>query len=513
MVKYGLQYRLTITYSETYIICTSPLLGGCGHTNPVAKAPAKKAAGAPKSKAQPRGQASALAEATAATSAAIESPGVSNAPSSTHSRRSRSPDLPPDDRPNPRFAYRDHSPGSPADPERVLYSGDESDPHEAEGSRSAASPAPAAPASREGETQPSPSQADPQAKAARTASDPDTGSGQRSLPVRNLTLSEGLARVRGAATQHQGAAVAHEEPTNSRKRSASQSPHRKARDSFRGLFDTSSDEEEEEGAAQNLKRSPMISTGSYYPPDEGTRAASFLEKLQDPRVIVGGCTFRGAFERELVMNEPLFQENIEAARCVFLAPHRIPLKEFTSLRKKPEPKGGLHPVSGYPWVQPDGTTGFPQAESVFWAWVLEQGYQRQELDQLKAELALSSVLVQRELRIEFAHIIVKQQLSVDGSARDERGYGAYAKVTIPRRVAKKPRTTYEAAVTSGPRSRQSSGSQPGAGPPTPTSSEARGIRATSQGAGASHERAAPGEHASHGRGGLRSGQEEPEEAS
>ncbi|GMF45635.1 unnamed protein product [Phytophthora fragariaefolia] len=217
-------------------------------TRSSAKAPAKKTAGAPKPKAKPRDQASALAEATAAASAAIQSPGASNAPSATHSRRSRSPDLPPDDRPNPRFAYRDHSPGSPADPERVLYSGDESDPHEAEGSHSAVSPAPAARTSREGDTRPSPSQSDPQAKAARTASDPDTESGQWSLPVRNLTLSEGLARVRGAATQHQGAVAAQEEPTTSRKRSASQSPRRKARDSFRGLVDSSSDDEEEEGA-------------------------------------------------------------------------------------------------------------------------------------------------------------------------------------------------------------------------------------------------------------------------
>ncbi|GMF41757.1 unnamed protein product [Phytophthora fragariaefolia] len=169
------------------------------------------------------------------------------------------------------------------------------------------------------------------------------------------------------------------------------------------------------------------------------------------------------------MNEPLSQENIETARCVHLAPHRMPLKEFTSLRKKPETKGGL-PVWGYPWVQPEGTTGFPQAESGFWAWGLEQGYQRQELDQLKAELALSSVLDQRELRIGFAHLIAKRQLSVRGSARDEPGYGAYAKVTIPRRVAKKPWTTYEAAVASGPSSRQTSGSQPRAGPPAPTSS-------------------------------------------
>ncbi|GMF33032.1 unnamed protein product [Phytophthora fragariaefolia] len=85
-------------------------------------------------------------------------------------------------------------------------------------------------------------------KAARTASDPDTGSGQRSLPVRNLTLSEGLARVRGAPTQHQGAAAAQEEPASSRKRSISQSSHHKARNSFRGLFDSSSDDDEDEGA-------------------------------------------------------------------------------------------------------------------------------------------------------------------------------------------------------------------------------------------------------------------------
>ncbi|GMF22898.1 unnamed protein product [Phytophthora fragariaefolia] len=136
-----------------------------------------------------------------------------------------------------------------------------------------------------------------------------------------------------------------------------------------------------------------------------------------------------------------------------------------------------------------------------------------ELDQLKAELALSSVLDQRELRIEFVHLIAKRQLSVAGIARDERGYGAYAKATIPRSSASTPRTTYEAAVASGPRSQSPSGSLPGAGPPAPTSSVTRGIRAGSHGAGASQGRAAPGEHAPHGSGGLHSGLEEPMEAS
>ncbi|GMF31627.1 unnamed protein product [Phytophthora fragariaefolia] len=136
------------------------------------KSPAKKSAGAPNPKANPRDRAPTLAEAIEA----IQSPGTSNTPLPTHSRRSRLPELPPDDRLNPRFACRDHSPGSPADPDPVLYSGAESDPHEVEGSHLAAARAPAAAtASIEGETRPSPSQADPQAKAAGTASDSDTG--------------------------------------------------------------------------------------------------------------------------------------------------------------------------------------------------------------------------------------------------------------------------------------------------------------------------------------------------
>ncbi|GMF50294.1 unnamed protein product [Phytophthora fragariaefolia] len=119
------------------------------------------------------------------------------------------------------------------------------------GSQSAASPAPAA-ASSEGEARLLPRQADPQTKTVRTATDPNTGSGRRSLRVRFLIGSEGPTRVRGAATHHQGAAAA-QEPANTRKRSASQSPRRKARDSFRGLFDSSSDDEEEEGSVPEPK--------------------------------------------------------------------------------------------------------------------------------------------------------------------------------------------------------------------------------------------------------------------
>ncbi|ETN14570.1 hypothetical protein PPTG_22154 [Phytophthora nicotianae INRA-310] len=46
--------------------------------------------------------------------------------------------------------------------------------------------------------------------------------------------------------------------------------------------------------------------------------------------------------------EQLFTDNVDAARCVLLAQHQIPLKDFTTCRKKPENRGGLYPVWGIP---------------------------------------------------------------------------------------------------------------------------------------------------------------------
>ncbi|POM72625.1 ATP-binding cassette (ABC) Superfamily [Phytophthora palmivora] len=96
----------------------------------------------------------------------------------------------------------------------------------------------------------------------------------------------------------------------------------------------------------------------------------FLEHLKAPRGLNHGRTSRGAYEHALVQVEPLFVNDIEATRCVLLALHRIPLKEFTSLRKKPEDRGGLFPLWGYPWVQPENTTTQTQAEDLFWRWSL-----------------------------------------------------------------------------------------------------------------------------------------------
>ncbi|POM63259.1 ATP-binding cassette (ABC) Superfamily, partial [Phytophthora palmivora] len=103
---------------------------------------------------------------------------------------------------------------------------------------------------------------------------------------------------------------------------------------YHSLFDSSSDEAEEEGLSPNPKRSPTISM-------HGRSAIKLLN-----------C--------KAILRLP--------RRCVLLAPHRIPLKEFTSLRKKPKDRGGLFPMWGYPWVQPETTTTQSQTEDLFWRW-------------------------------------------------------------------------------------------------------------------------------------------------
>ncbi|OWY92558.1 ABC transporter [Phytophthora megakarya] len=171
----------------------------------------------------------------------------------------------------------------------------------------------------------------------------------------------------------------------SKKRSASQSPrHSSAGDgSSRHLFSSSSDEEEE--------------------------GAVFEVVLRAPRRLIGGRSksSKGAYERALVQTQNLFKTDMEAARCVLLAPHRMELKEFTSLRKKPEASGGLHPVLGYPWVQPEHMFTVPEAETLFWKWVSLKGYSAQKIQELRDEKTLSNILDQRDLRIQFAHLISK----------------------------------------------------------------------------------------------------------
>ncbi|POM73333.1 ATP-binding cassette (ABC) Superfamily [Phytophthora palmivora] len=407
------------------------------------------------------------------------------------SRRSRSRSLSPDDRPNPRFAYRDHSPGSES-PEFNIpkITGSESD-----GGSPGSTKDPASSQDAPSQDAPADDAGSSEAKAASTSS-----------PANNLTLIEGKARAQAAKAASpkragEGAAAA-------KKRAAPGSPTSEPSiaKGFKSLFD-SSDEEEEEGAvskpreisndldeqqeryqAAQLQGTPVPPTPvyprGYYPPDAGSGSPMFLEHLKDPRGLIHERTSRGAYERASVQDEPLFVNDIEAA------------SEFTSLRKKPEDCGVLFPVGGYPWVQPENTT--TQAEDLFWRWVSLKNLTVQELKELREDRLLSYVLDERDLRIEFAHLIAKWPVmeglrqQSKSSAQDERGYGSVNPGTVHRKAAKKPRTTYAPAVVD-PKSQQPSGCQPGAGLPAPTSSVTRGNPVTSQAAGASQSAAVPEE--------------------
>ncbi|POM62036.1 hypothetical protein PHPALM_28855 [Phytophthora palmivora] len=151
-------------------------------------------------------------------------------------------------------------------------------------------------------------------------------------------------------------------------------------------------------------------------------------------------------------------------------------------------------------------------------WVSLKCLAVQELKELREDRLVSYVLDQRDLRIEFSHLIAKRQLHsvMEGlrqqsksSAQDERGYGSVNPGTVHRKAAKKPRTTYAPAVD--PKSQQPSGSQPGAGLPAPTSSVTRDNPATSLAAGTSRSAVAFGRFTPHGSGVLRSNQGGQEE--
>ncbi|POM67253.1 Hypothetical protein PHPALM_16784 [Phytophthora palmivora] len=228
--------------------------------------------------------------------------------------------------------------------------------------------------------------------------------------------------------------------------------------------------------ASSAPPTPVYHCG-YYPPDAGYRSPMFLEHLKVPRDLNHGCACLGS-------GRPLFVNDIEAAWCVLLAPHRIPLRNVQ--------------VSGTWKIVPKNITTQSQAEALFWRWVSLNTLQFRSLKELREDRLLSYILDQRDLRIAFAHLIAKRHLHsvMEGlrqqsksSAQDERWYGSVSPGTVHRNVAKKPRTTYAPAVVD-LRSQQPSGIQPGAGLPVPMSSVTRGNIATSQAASASQSAAA-----------------------
>uniref|UniRef100_H3GI74 Uncharacterized protein n=1 Tax=Phytophthora ramorum TaxID=164328 RepID=H3GI74_PHYRM len=201
----------------------------------------------------------------------------------------------------------------------------------------------------------------------------------------------------------------------------------------------------------------------YFPPDENTGSPLFLERLGAIRGLIEGPISRGAYESALIQKVNLFSEDVEAARCVLVAQHWIPLKAFIILRKKGENKGDLHP---------------PKRRT----WVALRGYSAQELKEIKEDRLLYRILDQCDLRIQFAHLVSKRKLYFEmeglkrealSGAHNECGYGNHASTTVPRPSAKRPPTTFETAAASVPRSRQPSGCQTGAARSSPMSSVTR----------------------------------------
>ncbi|KAG2881664.1 hypothetical protein PC119_g26081 [Phytophthora cactorum] len=372
------------------------------------KAHAKSAATKQQTKSsKPRGKGSALQEAT-----------------------SRSPSLPEDDGPNPRFAVREHSPGTVAEA-RAKHDGSHSE--EAAGERT---PLPSE-GGREsvhslGSDHGGYSPVSPADEAMDSSNTRDDEDDKPRRVLRNFSFSEGRERA-------QAAKAAAEQSKHTKKRNASRSPRREALetevDPYKNLFASDSDEEEEEGAvndpqeisndldwqqeefqaAQRVRRRPTTGSHSpghdgspareggaphprgYWPPEPSSGAELYLEQLVAPRGLIGGHTSKGA--------------------CVLLAPHRVPLKEFTIRRKKPENRGGLHPVWGYPWVCPENCQSWGATDLLFWKWVASHSYSQEELRELQQDRLLSYILDQRDLRIEFVHLVSTLLLPKDFQKR------------------------------------------------------------------------------------------------
>ncbi|KAG3190177.1 hypothetical protein PC128_g11437 [Phytophthora cactorum] len=209
-----------------------------------AKVYAKSAATKQQTKSsKPRGKGSALQEATEVASKAVTSSGDAPADTGASSCRSRSPSLLKDDGPNPRFAVREHSPGTVAET-RAKHDGSHSE--EAAGERT---PLPSE-GGREsvhslggdhcGHSPMSP--ADEAMDSSNTRADEDD---KPRRVLRNLSFCEARERA-------QAAKAAAEHSKHTKKRHASRSPRREALetkvDPYKDLFASDSDEEEEEGA-------------------------------------------------------------------------------------------------------------------------------------------------------------------------------------------------------------------------------------------------------------------------
>ncbi|KAI9983545.1 hypothetical protein PInf_007610 [Phytophthora infestans] len=198
-----------------------------------------------------------------------------------------------------------------------------------------------------------------------------------------------------------------------------------------------------------------------------------MSLIRDSDPLLGPEKYMLAHEYEKA--EQSFADNLEAVRCVLLAPRQIPLKDFTTCCKKPKNQGGLYPLWGYPWTLPENCPNWNSCEDIFWAWLDPLKYSPSELQIRHEDQLLFRFLDQRDLRVRFAHLVSKHILPRDilkraaSSAHDERGLrlpsgslsGAAQSAPTTSRRADVPSNEYEYQA---PPERYSRPSSPPAGP-------------------------------------------------
>nr|KAE8925971.1 hypothetical protein PF009_g23830 [Phytophthora fragariae] len=294
--------------------------------------------------------------------------------------------------------------------------------------------------------------ADTEAVAGMSTSDTAGSKPKADPPVKRLTLAQGLERAQAskAAAAAKAASEAKAGEANAKKQNE-EGTIREDREVSNGLDEQQQYQAAASGShARQSAAATAVGSSSgggasypqgYSPPEPGTGAPALLEKLTAPRGLISGYTSRGSYERALVEKEPLFLGDIEVARCVLLAPHKLTLKEFTTLRKKPEDKGGLQPMWGFRWVKPNENMTWSKVEDLFWRYVQRKGYSEQEYKELREDRTLSAILDMRELHIEFAQVVSKRKLrpkmdelkqGARAKAREEPG--AYHGVAAPGRL-------------------------------------------------------------------------------
>ncbi|POM66338.1 Hypothetical protein PHPALM_17818 [Phytophthora palmivora] len=221
------------------------------------------------------------------------------------------------------------------------------------------------------------------------------------------------SRENGCAKTDRGAAMKRVDPSSPLNES---SVHKGCRNLF---GDPKSEEEEEGGLYPNTEGSLAVSMSGksfikllshkasevtfsvlsitvyprrYYPPDEELLVSSTTVAYPVAPMSVN-CSERTAFVDDIegVNTTPNSSQG-------FL--------KFPEETRKP---WWASPVWGYPGVQPENTTTQSQVEDLFWGWISLKKFTVQELKELREDRLLSYVLGQRNLRIEFAHLIAKRQ--------------------------------------------------------------------------------------------------------